>query len=309
MKKYHQSNLIKNLKLISLLCFLFLGLAGCKGNQLPQIGEGTDTTSSEETTPTQQQDQNQDQNQDQDQNNDNGRSDIASRLTAPNINFDSIAGSLFSIGSNLQIAGYQILYQVEIASDDAFANVIYNEHISVQELDVSGTTYYIPDFANTTWPTLVTGQTYHIRVRRVARKQGEQDIVGAYSDATEFTAPDLTCFTPVPQTTTLTSSEQSHVLNFSVHATNLSCDTSALLINSHEIEVASDNAFSNIEQTGTMSHQVTLSNFSDLSRDFTLTNKLSNGTYYWRVRNRVILENNDVIVGPYSSGTQVVVSQ
>ena len=316
MKRYH--SLIKNLKFISLLCFLFLGLVGCKGNNSMPIGDNsnpsnpngttTPTTSSSNTTSTTQKEQEQEQEQEQD----DERSNIASQLTAPNIHVDNIGGglSLFSVGSDLQLNGYQILYQVEIASDEEFANIIYNQHVSVQEVDQNGNTYYIPDFENVNWPTLTTGQTYHIRVRRVARKQGEQDIVGAYSDATEFTAPDLTCFTPVSQTTTLASSQQNHVLNFSVHATNSNCGSAvALLINSHEFEIASDQQFNTIVQTGTMSHQATLLNASNLSRNFTLNNKLSNGTYYWRVRNRVVLDTGDVIVGPYSSGVQLTVSQ
>ena len=302
MKKFCQSNLLKNLKLVSLLCFLLLGLAGCnKGNQIPQIGGGNNTRPSSPADPAQPNTNNAD------------RSDIAAQLTAPQINVsDNIGGglSLFSVGSDLQLEGYQILYQVEIASDDAFSDIIYDEHVSVQEVDLSGTTYYTPDFSAVTWPSLTTGQTYHIRVRRVARKSGENDIVGAYSEAVEFTAPDLTCLTPVPQTTTLASSDQSHILNFLVHSDSANCGSAAaLLINSHEIEVASDEEFSSIEETGTVSHQATLLNVSDLSRSFTLTNKLSAGTYYWRTRNRIVLDNGDVIVGPYSGGVELVVSQ
>ena len=290
MQKCYQSNLLKNLKLISLLCFLFLGLAGCsKGDRIPQIGGGERPSNPTGPAP------------------DNRQTDIADQLTAPQISVsDNIGGSglsLFSIGSDLQLEGYQILYQIEIASDEEFSDIIYDEHVSVQEVDIGGTVYYTPDFENINWPSLTTGDTYHIRVRRVARKSGENDVVGAYSEAVEFTAPDLTCFTPVPQTTTIASGQQSHVLNFSVHASNANCNSNiTALMSSHEIEIASDEEFSNIEYTDIISNQTN----TNLSRSFTLTSTLSDGTYYWRVRNRVVVI-SEVIIGPYSGGVELVV--
>ena len=310
MKKYHQSNLIKNIKFISLLCFLFLGLVGCKGNntsiQIPSNGSDSGQSG---TTPSNGSDSGQSgttmtttttQSY-------NEQSNIVDRLMAPTINEHTIA--LFSINNDVQIEGYQILYQVIIASDEQFTNTIYDEHISIKEIIIEdGTSYFIPDFENVTWPTLTTGQTYYVKVRRVARKEGENDIHGAYSNVADFIAPDLICFTPVPQTTTLDSNQQSHVLNFLVHAENANCsNASTIIIHSYEIQIASDEQFNNIEYTGTMNNQINLSNLTDLSKDFTLTSTLNSGTYYWKVRNRISVDTDNIVVGPYSDATQLSV--
>ena len=198
-----------------------------------------------------------------------------------------------------------------IASDEQFSNTVYDQHIRIKEISVEdGTSYFIPDFENVTWPSLTTGQTYYVKVRRVARKEGQADIVGAYSDVAEFTAPDLTCFTPVPQTTTLDSNQQTHVLNFLAHAENANCSSATtIIIDSYEIQIASDEQFSNIEQTGTINNQISLSSLTDLSKDLTLTTTLSSGTYYWKVRNRFAVGTDNIVVGPYSDAIQLSVEE
>ena len=291
MQNFYQSTLVKNLKLIPLLCFLFLGLASCQGNDSGDDTRDSNTPTSS-TTTTQGDDM----------------------LTAPNITLSGNTGTdiltLFSIDSDPQIEGYEILYQVEIASDQEFASIVYNELIDVKEETASdGTSYFTPNFQDVTWPSLTTGDTYYLRVRRVAKKDGEEDIVGDYSDATEFSAPDLTCFIPVPQTTELDSNEDPHVLNFSLHTDSASCGTtSATIINSYEIQVASDQDFSNIEETGVLDRTPDLANLEDLSRSFSLTNALTDGTYYWRVRNRLTINADNIIVGPYSEAKELSVT-
>ena len=82
MKKYHQSHLIKNIKCLLLLCFLFLGLAGCKGNnnsiQIPSGGSDTGQSGTTTTTTTT-------------QSNNNEQSNIVDKLTAPTLNGHTIA--------------------------------------------------------------------------------------------------------------------------------------------------------------------------------------------------------------------------
>ncbi len=274
MQKFYQSSSTKSLKLMSLICFLFLSLAGCQGN-------------------------------------DSGDDSIASQLTAPNIIIPDSANvgigsfSLFSVDSDVEIDGYEILYQVVIGSDEEFTDTVYDQHVSVQEMTTTSGTIYTPNFDDVAWPELNHGETYYIKVRRVARKEGEEDIVGDYSDAAEFNAPNLTCFIPVPETTEL----DSQLLNFSVNEDIANCSTILTTLISvysiqYEFQLASDQAFSSIEATGT----IDISDLANPSKSFTLANTLNDGTYYWRVRIRVVIDADTIIVGPYSEARPLSVA-